>query len=246
MSALPDVADLSAIALYLIGWALLGWLAGIVLNRLVHQLPRDYPVRASPICENCGVPIPVFDLPGRPCAGCGQGTGFDRLEWVTALLFAGLAFRFPGSGALVAYSGYTLALLAIAVIDLRHRYVYSVVAYPAIVIAAILSPLLTGLSVLTVLGGIGAGFGIFAGFYLVGRLLYRGTEPIGIGDIEIAALAGAMVGFPRVLSALFLGGIANAIIVLIFVVVHRRGRHDFVPYGPGMCIGTYAAFFMPP
>jgi leader peptidase (prepilin peptidase)/N-methyltransferase len=109
----------------------------------------------------------------------------------------------------------------------------------------ILTPLLTGVDVAATLIGVGAGFGVFLAFYLFGRLIYRGGEPVGKGDIEIAALAGAMVGHPRVLSALFLGGIANAVFILILVVAGRRGRRDFVPYGPGMCLGIYWAFFLP-
>ena len=46
---------------------------------------------------------------------------------------------------------------------------------------------------------------------LLGRLIYRGGEPLGAGDITIAALLGAMAGFPGVFTALLVGIFAGGI-----------------------------------
>ncbi len=234
-------------ALLVVVWAALGWVAGVVLNRPIHQLPRDQPPLHQPHCEHCGRPVPVLGWPGRrACAGCGAPLEYDRVEWLTAPLFALLAIQFGPSGSLAVYSVYTLILLIVAAVDFRTRYVYAIVVYPGVLLAAVLTPLLNGVDLMATLMGIGVGAGIFTAFYLAGLLLYRGTEPIGKGDIEIAALAGAMLGFPRVLSALFLGGFVSAAVVLVLLLARRRGRRDFIPYGPGMCLGTFAAFFMAP
>jgi leader peptidase (prepilin peptidase) / N-methyltransferase len=247
MPALATDAAWPGLALLAAGWAVLGWVAGILINRPIYQLPRDRSPRRHPRCEHCGHRIPVLGWPVRQaCSRCGEPLGYDRVEWIAAAAFALLACHFGPSGSLVAYSVYTVILLIVTAIDFRHRYVYAIVVYPGVVLAAILTPLLTGLDLMTTLIGIGVGTGIFVVFYLVGLLVYRGTEPIGKGDIEIAALAGAMVGYPRVLSALFLGGVVSAVVVLLLLAARRRGRRDFVPYGPGMCLGTFAAFFMTP
>ncbi len=247
MPPLAGDASLPSLALLMAVWAAVGWLAGILINRPVHQLPRDQPPLRQPRCEKCGRRIPAVALPGRlACRRCASALGYDRVEWLTAALFAILALRFGPSGALLAYSLYTVILVVVAAVDFRHRYVYAVVVYPGTVIAAILTPLLTGLDVATTLLGIVAGCAVFVVFYLAGRLLYRGIEPIGKGDIEIAALTGAMVGFPRVLTALFLGGLVSAAVVVVLLLARRRARRDFIPYGPGMCLGTFVAFFMAP
>ncbi len=247
MPALAGDASLPSAALLAVLWAAIGWLVGIAINRPIYQLPRDQPLHQKPRCEKCGRWIPAVALPGHlACPRCASPLGYDRIEWLTAALFGVLALRFGPSGALLAYSVYTVVLLVVAAVDFRHRYVYAVVIYPGVLIAAILTPLLTGLDVTATLLGIATGSAVFLLFYLAGRLLYRGAEPIGKGDIEIAALIGAMVGFPRVLSALFLGGVASAAVVLVLLLARRRGRRDFVPYGPGMCLGTFAAFFMTP
>jgi len=160
------------------------------------------------------------------------------------VLFLALAIHFGADGRLLIYSVDTIMLIVLSAIDLRHRFVYAIVVYPALLLALVLTPLLTETNLLTTLVGFIAGLGMFAVFYGIGRLVYRGVEPVGKWDIELGALMGAMVGFPRVVSALFFGSVVNAVFILAFLVLRRRGRRDFVPYGPGLCLGVFATFFM--
>lgn len=246
MPTLPGGAAWSGAWPFVVAWAGLGWVVGIALNRIIHQLPRNRSPLQAPTCPRCDRPLEAVRWASRRCSACGEDTHYDRTEWLAAALLAVLALRFGPSAPLLAYSLYALVLVVIAAIDLRHRYVYAVVTYPALVLAAILTPILLGLDVTAGLIGGAVGYAVFLALYLGGRLLYRGAEPIGKGDLEIAALAGAMVGYPRVLSALFLGGIANALVIAVLLAAGRRSRHDYVPYGPGLCLGTLSAFFLPP
>ena len=168
------------------------------------------------------------------------------MEWVTGALFLALAIRFGQELPVLAYSVYTAVLVLLAAVDLRHRFVYSIVIYPGIAAGLLLTPLLTGTSLSATLLGFGVGAAVFGAFYFIGRVVYRGAEPLGKGDIELGALMGAMLGFPRVVSALVLGSIANAFVIAALLLLRRRGRRDFVPYGPGLCLGAYAAFFLNP
>jgi len=163
-----------------------------------------------------------------------------------AALFLALAIRFGPTPLVVAYSLYTAVLVVLAAVDLRHRFVYAVVVYPGIVLSLLLTPLVTGVGVAETLIGFGVGLGVFAAFYLIGRILYRGGEPLGKGDIELGALMGAMVGFPRIVNALFLGSIVNAVFIAVLLLLRMRGRRDFIPYGPGLCLGVFVAFFLEP
>ena len=163
-----------------------------------------------------------------------------------AALFLALAIRFGQGLPIAAYSLYTAILVVLAAVDLRHRFVYAIVIYPGLAAAVVFTPLLTGVTFGATITGLLIGGGVFLGFYLVGRLLYRGAEPIGKGDIELGALIGTKVGYPRVVSALFLGSIANALVIVALLLLRRRGRRDVVPYGPGLCLGAFAAFFLSP
>lgn len=130
-------------------------------------------------------------------------------------------------------------------IDLRHRFVYLVVSLPTLIGALVLSPWLPGQNVTRTLLGFAIGTVVFLGFYLAGRLAYRGAEPMGTGDITIAAIIGAMVGFPRVISALFIGVIASALIGIAITLINRGDRRAFFPYGPGLCIGALISLLTP-
>jgi leader peptidase (prepilin peptidase)/N-methyltransferase len=234
-------------AVLTLGWAVLGWLIGIGLNRLIYQIPRDRPALGQPTCEHCGASIAAIRLRWSTCCpSCGKPTGYDRVEWPLAVLFALFALWFGPTGSLLAHSLYLISLTLIAVIDLRHRFVYTMISLPTLIVALVASPTLAGLGLVPTILGCLLAAGVFLVFYVVGRIMYRGTEPMGTGDITIAAIIGAMVGFPRVISALFVGSLASALFGIGAVLVRRSGRRTFIPYGPGLCIGALVAFFVGP
>jgi len=175
------------------------------------------------------------------CPNCGQALGYDRVEGLVAGLFALFALGLGPGAKLAVYSFDVAVLTTIAFIDLRHRYVYTVITLPSLILALVLTPIATGTSPVRTLLGFAVGALTFFGFYVLGRLLYRGAEPMGTGDITIAALVGAMVGFPRVIGALFIGIFASAVIGLTAMMAQRTGRRGFFPYGPGLCIGALLA-----
>ena len=126
--------------------------------------------------------------------------------------------------------------MAILAIDLRYREVHLILGYSGVVAAVVLAPL-------SLSGGIGGatlgwlvGAAVFGALYLLGRLVYRGAEPLGSGDVTIAALLGAMAGFPGVLTALVLGISAGGVGALLML-IRTRSRHAAMPYGPALCLG---------
>jgi leader peptidase (prepilin peptidase)/N-methyltransferase len=233
-------------------WGALGWLLGGGLNWVVHELPGGRRLPAGPTCAGCDAPLAarqltVLPLPGaRGCARCGAHavTPATSLEAPTALLFALLAWRYTDHIALIVYSAFTLILLLVLVIDLRHRWVYGVVCYPGTGLGLALAPLLPH-------GIVGAGLGALLGggllfaLYWVGRLLYHGQEAMGSGDITIAVLVGSFVGVQRVLPALFVGGVLVAIVSLGLLATRRAGGRSYVPYGAGLCTGALAMLLWP-
>jgi leader peptidase (prepilin peptidase)/N-methyltransferase len=228
-------------------WALLGWVVGYGLNAIVVELPRSDRLIARPCCPSCGaaLALPALSvLSGRHgvCTACAnRAVGLTRtLEWPAAGLFAALAWCQGWGLPLLVYSLYVLILLVVLAIDLRHRWVYPIVCYPAVLLGIILTGLLSGSWWLGLLGAL-AGGALFALLYLIGRLIYRGQEPIGVGDITIAAMIGAMVGAERALPALFLGAVLVAVVSLVLLALRRASTRDFIPYGAGLCLGALGA-----
>ena len=228
-------------------WALaLGLLVGPLVALVARALPLRGRLFGRPICarQGCGLDWAALSstlrLLGvrRTCPTCGGGParGDVVVELGTLVVFAALALRSPFGPTLLVHLAFAALLLAILVIDLRHREVYFVLGYGGIVLAVALAPLAMSGGPVGALGGGLVGALVFGGFYVLGRLLYRGREPLGTGDITIAALLGAMTGFPGVLTALGIGILAGGI-GAVFVLASKGSRTAYMPYGPALCLG---------
>ena len=229
-----------------VAWVpLLGLLAGALVALVARSLPERGRLVARPSCWRCGLTLNWARIsstlrligPGRSCPACHNGpSGSDVwLELGTALVFAALVARWPTGPILAVHLGFAALLLAILAIDLRHREVYLVLGYGGVVLALALSPLSMSGGLGSALAGGAVGAVAFGLLYLLGRLLYGG-EPLGSGDVTIAALLGVMAGFPGVVSALLLGILAGGVGALA-VLLRAGNRRAVMPYGPALCLG---------
>ena len=228
-------------------WALaLGVLAGPLVALVARALPTRGRLFGRPICaqQGCGLDWAAISSTmrfvgvRRACPTCGGGpaVGDLVLELGTLLVFGALALRASSSTELLVHLAFATLLLAILVIDLRHREVYFVLGYGGIVLAVALAPLTVSGGLLGALGGGLAGALVFGVFYGLGRLLYRGRAPLGTGDITIAALLGAMTGVPDVFTALGVGILAGGV-GAVLVLASKGSRKAYMPYGPALCLG---------
>jgi prepilin signal peptidase PulO-like enzyme (type II secretory pathway) len=148
-------------------------------------------------------------------------------------------WRGPAAAAVLA-----VPIVQVAVTDLRHRYVYTLVALVGLLLGLVLGGVLHPEAWwLWPLGAVG-GFLLFLVLYWAGRLAYRGQEPLARGDITIAAMVGAMAG-PQTPMALVLGILFSGLFAA-GVLVARRSRHVYLPYGPGLCLGALVTLLVSP
>jgi leader peptidase (prepilin peptidase)/N-methyltransferase len=260
-------------------FALLGILAGILINRAADNLPTDRSVFAAPLCLHCGSPRPAvqssgvlsFILRRDRCLQCGAPLSLRAplVEIGAAALFGWLALRYPVGLYLGVVCFFSAVLILIAVIDLEHKLILNVVSLPMTALAFLLAPILLGapnvslesftlkaywLSVL----GIVTGYGLTLCIYYLGvlfmRIINRGraqkinTVAFGMGDVKLAGLLGALVGFPAIVYvliwAILLGGV-GAVLVILFRAATRRGYSAFtaIPYGPYLILAGGAFLF---
>ncbi|MBR3761305.1 MAG: prepilin peptidase [Lachnospiraceae bacterium] len=62
---------------------------------------------------------------------------------------------------------------------------------------------------------------------------------IGFGDIKLFVVMGLMLGTEGVWNAVFLSLIVSFVIAGFLLITKKKGRKDFIPFGPAIAIGTY-------
>jgi leader peptidase (prepilin peptidase)/N-methyltransferase len=126
-----------------------------------------------------------------------------------------------------------LALLGAAtVVDLRERRIPNALTYPSTLVALALSAV-TGVIVEAALGMLVAG-GVMAALWLVGG------GRLGLGDVKLSALCGAMLGVQGAQVYLVAGVAVGALVALIALLI-LRDRRATLPYGPPLVAGAVIA-----
>ncbi len=221
-------------------FALIGLLAGVVINVLADDLPqRQRP--SLPHCHACQRPYPLTLWLGvGRCAHCGT-----KLRWRVPLVVGATAVLFALLPSLIAHpvnlgvnALYTAVFILIIVTDLEHRLILDVVTYPITLLAIALSFVVTDNSWQAALLGTAVGLFFFALIYWGAQLIYgAGSVAFGLGDVKLAMAMGAMLGFHRVLFAYVLGILLGGVVSLL-VLLLRRNRRLYLPYGQYLAIAA--------
>lgn len=220
-----------------------GLAVGSFVNVVGDRLPAGQSIAYPPShCPSCDTPIrrrdliPVVSyvlLRGR-CRDCSAKipTRVFVIEIVAGLLFAGVWLKFGWSYQGVAMMGYVGMFLAVFVVDLEHHIIPNRIVFPGLVVALAIASFWPELGLAKAAIGAGAGFGLMLLLYLIPGMV------IGEGDVKLAAVVGAAVGFPVVFVSLglsfVLGGVAAAGILL----VKKGGRKTEVPFGPFIAVAA--------
>jgi leader peptidase (prepilin peptidase)/N-methyltransferase len=239
--------------------ALLGLAVGSFLNVVIYRVPRrESLVAPGSHCPNCDEAvrtrhnIPVFGwllLRGR-CADCREPISirYPLVELVTALLFVAITVQLAHLGlleALPAYLFFAAVGVALTAIDLDVLRLPNAIVYPAYVV---LAALLTGASLLEgsleplVRAVIGAA-ALFAFYFALAVIHPHG---MGFGDVKLAGVIGAALGFlsyPALVIGAFAAFLIGGLAAVGLVIVRRANGKTAIPFGPSMVAGALLAIF---
>ena len=221
---------------------LIGLATGSFLNVCIDRLPkRQSLVEPASRCEACEHRLAALDLipllsclllRGR-CRYCGAPIPYrvPLVELATGLLFVLLWHHYGGSLQLVLALVFVCLFIIIFFIDLEHRLILNRVVYPAICIAVVIAISTQYGDILKpLLGGV-AGAGLLS---LVALVLPSG---MGWGDVKFGAFIGLVAGFPEVLVGLLIAFILGGIVSGGLLLMKRKGRKDYIPFGPFLAVG---------
>jgi leader peptidase (prepilin peptidase)/N-methyltransferase len=221
-----------------------GLALGSFLNVVAARVPlRRSIVRPPSACMSCeseiawydNVPVLSYALLRGHCRACRTSISlrYPLVELVTALLVAGCVWKFGLSADAAVAAFFCAALVAVSATDLEHRIVPNRIVVPAAAVVLLAQTALHP-SIEWVLAGFGA-----SGFLFALALAY--PKGMGMGDVKLALLLGAMLG-RTVPVAIMLGTVAALVPSVVLVARHgTRARKMGIPFAPFLALGGVVA-----
>jgi prepilin signal peptidase PulO-like enzyme (type II secretory pathway) len=247
-----------------------GLAVGSFLNCIIYRLQKEesFLLKRS-YCPNCKkalgwqdlIPVLSFVFLKGKCRYCQRPISwqYPLVELVTGILFVFIAWNqliinpigIPSGsyGASNFLNFFYLLIVAcfliiIFVSDLRYYIIPDKIIYPAIGLAliyniflffilhssfwAFLNPLLSAI--------------LASAFFLAIVLISRGKW-MGWGDPKLAFFMGLLLGFPKIIVALFLAFLIGAIMGVGLILTGKKTLKSEVPFGPFLVVGTVIALF---
>ena len=224
---------------------------GSAVTALAYRVPRGISwVHGRSACPSCATSLGVLDLipvlsfmlsRGR-CRHCGAPispryplTELACAAW-SLLLYrqVGLTFSLP----LLALWGYLL--IALFWIDLEFQLLPDVLTFPGTLIG-VAAALMVPHGARAALLGVVVGSGVL---WLIawGYLRVRKIEGMGGGDIKLAAMFGAVLGWERTLLTLFLAALAGSLWGAFLIARRSGGGQTALPFGTLLAPAAMAVF----
>lgn len=210
------------------------------------------------------IPLLSFVILWGKCRECEERISWEypAIELMTGVLFAGVAWKFLGNWGFssekilergdMAEMSFWLFTVSYLVLIFFHDYDYLLIpdaaVYPAIVVTLVYQywKYLQGpLGIATFKNPFVSS--LFAAlvaslFFFLLIWISRGKW-IGGGDVKLGFLAGAIVGWPKILFVLFFAYMIGAIISLILIALREKTWKSQIAFGPFMVAGILIVMF---
>jgi leader peptidase (prepilin peptidase)/N-methyltransferase len=182
-------------------------------------------------------------LKGR-CSACGIriSARYPIVELTTAVMFAGIAWRFGAQPVTLLWCAFAAVLLALALIDWDTTVLPDALTLPLLwagLVAAAVGwtiPLPAA-----VWGGIAGYLSLWSVYWLF--KLATGKEGMGYGDFKLLAALGAWLGWQMIVPILLLASIIGALVGIGMKLAASLREGRYVPFGPFLAGGGLVVMF---
>jgi len=227
---------------------ILGLIVGSFSNVCIYRIPKNesiiYPASHCPKCNNPikpvdNVPILSYILLKGRCRNCKNKISiqYPLVELLTGLIYLIIYLIYGLNIQTLIYIILSSALIIIAFIDLNEEIVPDVISLPGIVIGFIVSFFVPYISFINSGLGVIVGGGIILIIGLAGSVIFK-KEAMGGGDVKLAAMIGAFLGWRYITISLFLGFFLGALAGILLIMMKIKSREDTVPFGPFIVMGS--------
>jgi leader peptidase (prepilin peptidase) / N-methyltransferase len=229
---------------------LLGAVFGSFFNVIIYRLPESISIVRPPShCPGCGekvrwqdnIPIVSYIVLNGKCRNCDFHIPLNYLvvETVSAFLFLYAYLHLGLTFELFTFLIFVSLLIPISFIDLKTTYIPDSLSIAGIVIGLILS-IFRGLALISLIGAV-VGAVLILVIIVVGKAAYK-KDVMGYGDIKLAALIGAFVGWAGLLLTIMIGSFLGAVYGLIQIKRGKLKMESQIPFGPYLAIGGVISF----
>ena len=236
--------------------SVLGLAVGSFLNVVIYRVPNGMSLaKPASHCTSCGyslhwydnIPVLSWLILGGRCRKCKKPISlrYTIVELANAVLWLLSALIYlKTSPVYAAVSALACSILiCIFYIDLEHMLIYNRFTL-MIAACGIIAMFHDGYTKPAdhIIGAL-VGGGVFAVLYF-GAILLLKREALGFGDVKLAAAAGLLLGWQKLLLAVLIGSVVGSIVLVIFNRVKNQDKDTEYPFGPfivgGMLIAMLA------
>lgn len=244
-----------------------GLIIGSFLNAVVYRLNAVESLMERSHCPHCkkkvrwfdNVPLLSFILLSAKCRDCGEKISWQYpvVEAITGIIFAliGNYFFNLSDVSTWALTAYYLAVFSILMVIFVYDFKYMEIPMVALWLGVGISLVYfifsdwqnfgSAVSILdfrTISGLLG---GLVAGGFFYALAAYSKETWMGYGDAYLGLLAGLVVGWPNVLSALMLSFTIGALISVGLIAVSKKTMKSQVPFAPFLITGVFLVIILP-
>ena len=235
---------------------LFGLVAGSFVNVVIHRFPRgESVVFPGSHCPACGAAIRAVDnvpvlswllLRGR-CRDCRApiSARYPLVELVNAILWVAVFVRAPGWADFASGAFLCSACLALLAIDAEFRILPDRITLTGIAVGLALSFLSRSRTPLSAFAGAALGAGALWLLAFLWEKL-RKVEAMGLGDVKMLGMIGALLGVPGVVLSVLLASVAGSLVGIAMVAARRGSLQTTLPFGVFLALGAVASLFWGP
>ncbi len=243
---------------------ILGLVLGSFLNVCIWRIPRGESVVTPPShCPKCGrrirgydnIPVLSYIILGGRCRDCGRRISlrYPVVEALVGLLFVASYLRFGLDWTLLRALVFVCLLVVMAFIDLDHQIIPFQISVPGVILG-LGGSFLPGSEITIAEALLGAGMGAAFVFFAIAlwRYVLAGVfrrfgidqkEGMGFGDLPLAAMIGAFVGWRSLLVALFCAVLSGIVAGLVQRARGKATKGQPMPFGPFLALGGVVGLF---
>jgi leader peptidase (prepilin peptidase)/N-methyltransferase len=228
----------------------LGAIIGSFLNVVIHRYPREESIVFPPSrCPHCGTHIKPYDnvpilawlwLRGK-CRACRApiDVRYPLVELANALFYVAILQRTGFSWGFIPIAALVSMTIVLIYIDLEIQILPDVIDLPGVLIGiaigathlgALYPDLVLARTLFDSLTGAVAGAGGLLAIALSYKLV-RKIEGMGLGDVKMMAMLGAVLGWQPLLPLLVMASLCGALVGVFVAVKSGKGMQVALPFG---------------